>query len=203
MTEPDLMHGVWGRRWVSIDGGPRFETQHVVWLQAGTCFADLRVPFHATAERRCFAGRSGWDGEQYRWRHRLDLESTAGAPTSAAEDIGDLDWEDGLVIERGEFPTATGSVPYEEAWARLPGGDGRFLALEGPDACLIRVGDHALTVVDDRAEGHEFAACYRVLLRGRWTEVAMIGDGDRLPGPQQPPPGWRIVHTGAADVVAV
>ena len=47
--------------------------------------------------------------------------------------------------------TAGGPVPYEEIWVRLPEGDGRWLAMERPDGCLVRVGDHAITELGDRA----------------------------------------------------
>jgi hypothetical protein len=203
VTEPDLMHGAWGRRSVSIDGGPHFETQDVVWLQAGTCYADLRIPFHAAASARCLTGRSGWDGDQYRWRRRLDSDTELDERSPAAEKVGDLNWEDGLVVERGRLPTRDGWVAYEEVWARLPGGDGRFLALEAPDACLVRVGDHAVTVVDTRSDGGSFAACYRLLVRGRWNVIAMLGDAEALPGPAERPGDWRVVHKGAAEVARV
>ena len=197
------MHGAWRRRSVSIDGGPHFETQHVVWIQAGTCYADLRVPFATGAVERCFSGRSGWDGdgEAYRWHHRLDLEGTPGAPSPAADDVGDLRAEGGAVIERGRFPTPSGAVSYEEVWERLPGDDGPFVALEAPDACLVRVGRHAATVVDGRRSGLAFSACYRVHADGRWHAVAVIGDGAGLPGPDDAPRKWTVVSRGIAEAV--
>jgi hypothetical protein len=82
---------------MAIDGGEAFETQHVYWLQAGPCYADLRVPFHPAATARCFAGRAGWDDGCFRWAHRLDLEA------ANPEDVGELAWEDGRLIERGWF----------------------------------------------------------------------------------------------------
>jgi hypothetical protein len=55
------VHGAWMRRSAAIDDGPAFETQFVIWLQAGSCYADVRVPLHPAADERCFAGRSGWE----------------------------------------------------------------------------------------------------------------------------------------------
>jgi hypothetical protein len=188
---PDFVHGAWTRRWVVIDGGPRFETQHVVWVQSGTCYADLRVPFDAAAAERCFTGRSGWDVDGYRWAHHLDLER--GVP---ADDVGQLEWDGDLLVERGRFPTEDGLVPYEEGWARLPGWDGTFLALEADTACLVRCGDHAITVEDRRWNGGSFAAAYRRLQHGAWVTVATIGDGERLSTPAQLPRRWRVVHRG-------
>jgi len=200
MTAPDLLHGAWTRRSVSIDGGPAFETQSVVWLQAGTRYADLRVPFHPDADQRCFTGRSGWDGDCYRWTHQLDLE---GSDSAAADDTGDLTWEDGAVVERGMFPTGDGEVPYEEVWVRLPDADGPWQVLEAPKACLVRVGRHSITVVDRRPGGGEFAACYRMLARGGWRTALAIGDATRLPAPGDAPRDWRVVHAGDSSVVGV
>ncbi len=109
------VHGAWTRRSATIDGGAAFETQFVVWLQAGSCYADLRVPLHPDAGERCFAGRSGWDGEGFRWTHQLDLEP--GSPGD--DDIGSLAWEADALIERGLFPTPGGPVAYEEEWIPL------------------------------------------------------------------------------------
>ena len=197
MTEPDLVHGAWTRQSASISSGPYFETQFVVWLQAGTCYADLRLPLHPTAGTRCFTGRSGWEGDRYRWTHHLDLE----VDSPAADDIGDLGWEDGALVERGMWPTDDGPVAYEERWIPLPGPRFPYLALEAPGCCLVRVGSHALTVTDRRAEGGLFSACYRVLEDGAWQVAAALGEGASLPDPNSPPSRWQIVHRGIDESV--
>jgi hypothetical protein len=198
MTAPDLVHGVWLRRWVTVDGSERFETQHVVWLQAGPAYADVRVPFHGGAEERCFTGRSGWDGVAYRWTHRIDLE---GPNSPAADDTGELTWEGGVLFERGVFPTGSGPVTYEEGWVRAPGADGPWQVFEAPGAGLVRVGDHAITVVDRRAFGGGFGACYRVRGEHRWEVELAIGDVATLPAPGEVPSGWRCAFAGDASVV--
>jgi hypothetical protein len=202
-TAPDLVHGAWMRRSASLEGGPHFETQHVIWLQAATCYADIRVPLHPAAQERCFAGRSGWEGNGYRWSHQLDLETVAGVAPPAADDVGELSWSDGVLVERGKFPTVDGEVMYEEIWAPLPGATGPFMALEAPDACLVRVGDHAITVWDRRASGGVFSACYRHRgAAGRWITVAAIGKADDLPAPDSQPggvPSWVLVHRGRVE----
>jgi hypothetical protein len=190
------MNGAWGRRSVAVGGGPHFETQHVVWLQAGPCYADIRVPFHPAADRRCFTGRSGWEGARYRWSHHLDLQTLS----PAADDVGELVWEDGALVERGLFPTSDGAVTYEEVWVRLPGDDGPSVAFEAANACLVRVGDRAITVVDERPGG-EFHACYRILGDDGWAVAAAIGDGAGLPSPDVPP-DWPVVHRAPAEVRA-
>jgi hypothetical protein len=192
------MDRAWGRRSVSVGGGPHFETQQVIWLQAGPCYADIRVGFHPAADERCFTGRSGWDGARYRWSHHLDLESSS----PAADDVGDLTWEDGRLVERGLFPTGDGAVTYEEVWVRLPGDGGPSVSLEAGHACLVRVGDHAITVVDERLGGGEFRACYRVFGAGGWSVAAVIGDDAAgLPGPDILP-DWPVIHQGATEVAA-
>lgn len=192
---PDLVHGAWARRCLTVGAGERFETQHVVWIQAGACFADVRVPFHPDAAERAFAGRSGWAGSDYRWSHGIDLYPISG------DDTGQLSWEDGLLVERGIFPSDHGEVAYVEWWERLDGADGPFVALEAPGACLVRAGGHAITVVDRRESGGDFAACYRVHDRGRWTVKASIGDGASLPSPDEAPRDWRVIHSGSTEVV--
>jgi hypothetical protein len=52
------------------------------------------------------------------------------------------------------------------------------------------VGSHAITVVDDRAAGGSFAACYRVCSRCGWETQAAIGDSANLPSPAGVPADW-------------
>ena len=191
----DVVHGAWVRRSASVSGSAHFETQHVIWLQAATCYADIRVPFHAGVESRCFSGQSGWDADGYRWTRHLDMEPVGG------DDVGKLTWEDDALIERGLFPTPQGEVPYVEVWVRLPGGDGPFLAMEDRQSCLVRVGDHAITVVDGRPDGGSFSAAYRVLGPSGWSLIHAIGDGARLPDPADLP-DWPIMHRGTTEVSA-
>ncbi len=162
---PFDVHGAWARHSVSIDGSVAFETQRVYWLQAGDFYADLRVPFVADAPTSCFSGHSGWDGGRYRWTHELDL---AG---SDAIDIGELTWDGARLVERGVL----GTMPYEEVWVRLPGGDGDAEATASAGACYVRVGDHAITIVDGRARGGSFEASYQVRVGSDWEISATIG----------------------------
>jgi hypothetical protein len=150
-----------------VDDSPPFETQLVVWLQAGEIYADLRVPIHAAARDRCFAGRSGWQGESFRWEHRLDLEDLGG------EDIGSLRWEQDVLIEEGMFPTQKGPVRYAEAWARLDGADGASFAQEEERGCRVRAGRHEIDVVDERPTGR-FRGTYRRLTDEGWRVVAEV-----------------------------
>ena len=193
MNRPDVVHGAWARRSASIEGGLHFETQTVIWLQAGSYYADLRVPFHPGGDERCFTGRSFWDADQYRWTHDLDLEPPAGV----GDDVGELAWADDALVERGLFPTADGPVAYEEIWTRLPGDQGPAWARSDQGACLVRVGNHSITVVDARDRGGSFTACYRVLEEEAWRTVIAIGDAAVLPDPATTTDwDWRYQVTG-------
>lgn len=164
------VEGAWTRQSVSVDGGEPFETQRVYWLQAGPCYADLRVPFHPSAGIGCFGGRSGWDGECYRWSHRLDLAGFDG------DDVGSLTWDGERLIEWGVI--GADRYAYEEVWVRLPGSEPRSSCetQEAPDGCHVQVGGHAITIVDDRPAGGSFRASYRVLGPDGWQTSAAIGD---------------------------
>jgi hypothetical protein len=199
--------GAWTRQSVSIGEAEAFETQLVIWLQAETCYADLRVPLNPASEERagerCFSGFSGWDGDLYRWTHRLDLET--GSP--AADDAGRLVREGEAIVERGMFPTFDGALPYQEIWVPIPGAGRPFLGLERPNGSFLRVGDHAITIADQRGSGGTFsAAYYRQEGDQRWSVVASIGDVTDLAGPDQLadtllgsdplPSGWVLVEQG-------
>jgi hypothetical protein len=180
------VQGAWTRESVTVAGSDAFETQLVYWLQAGPCYADIRVPFHPGAAFRCFAGRGGWRGDSFLWTHRLDLEE------SNPEDVGHLFWEQGRLVERGWF----GNLAYEEVWRRIDDEKGPFVAAEGPNGCLVRVGDHAVTVIDRRGSSsrESFGACYRVLTLDGWETRVAIGDAAPLPSPAEIPTEWLPVE---------
>jgi hypothetical protein len=125
--------------------------------------------------------------------HTLDLEGT-DAP--AAEDIGDLTWRDGALIETGMFPTAGGPVRYEEVWTRLPLGDGPWVVRETAGCCMVRVGIHAIGA----HAGADFAACYWTRGDRSWRLVHAIGPSSALPPPNQV--DWPVVARGHATAVS-
>jgi hypothetical protein len=155
---------------VSIDRSEPFELQRVYWLQTESVYADLRVPFHPAGGTACFAGRSGWEGDRYRWSHLLELSTPE--PKDAPDDIGDLTWKGDRLIERGLL---AGGATYEEVWRRLPGDRGQPEVLEAAHACHVRVGNYAVTIVDTRPGG-SFNACYRVRTTHGWEISAAIGE---------------------------
>jgi hypothetical protein len=105
------------------------------------------------------------------------------------------------------FPTFDGALPYQEIWVPIPGADRPFLGLERPNGSFLRVGDHAITIADQRGSGGTFsAAYYRQEGDQRWSVVASIGDVTDLAGPDQLadtllgsdplPSGWVLVEQG-------
>lgn len=187
------VHGAWVRHSATVAGSEPFETQHVIWVQAGGSYADIRVPFHPAAAARCFGGRSGWDGSRYRWSRHLDTEPAAG------EDLGELHVDGDCLVERGLLPGLAGPVAYEERWLPLEGSGGPYLALEAPHGCMVQAGDHALTIVAAREAGGELRAAYRVRRGGGWALVHSVGAATDVPGPEDPP-AWPVVDQGTAPV---
>jgi len=197
---PEPFTGGWLRRSIRLGDGAPGEGSTVVWLQAGEHFADLRVPYDAPAAEghvvMSFAGTTAWQPgggdtpERLRWTHVLDLQAWA------AED-GAAVWFDGDdLIEEGVFDIDGESVPYTEVWGRLPGSTGSSLVMTTADerGMVVRVGDHCLTVVDQRAGGGCFDADYRVLDGGRWRSQLSFGEGAaRLPPPPEMAPVGSVV----------
>ncbi len=125
------------------------------WLQGIAAYADLRqpTPLPAFAHARClddlslrdcewlatqegFAGRLSFDGRHFEWARRIDFQ-----PAAAIADAGSLEWNAGVLIERGR------DVEYVEHWHRdavavAPVGAALLCELErGTNAVLVRVGD--------------------------------------------------------------
>lgn len=205
----DRFLGLWQRVSIALDGGPAGENQQVYWLQAGDGFADVRVPIDPddpapSAAPVSFAGVTTWDGTSLCWHRDLDLHRVTEA------DIGAVTWDDGDLIETGEFSFAGRLQPYVERWRRAGGALSPRLSLRRVDglARLVRVGPHSLTVLDDRAEGPEPQGAYRAVYRsevdGVSLERAALGPGaSELPAPPATAlaPGDTIELDGASWLV--
>ncbi|OWY60642.1 hypothetical protein B7486_68095 [cyanobacterium TDX16] len=178
MTVPAALQGVWVRTSVQVGEGEVFESHHVHWVQAGTAYADLRTSFVADgAPSTGFAGTCTWADPWASWTHELDLGASIGV------DRGRLRWlPDGTLEERGDWTTDEGPVPYVERWHAVPGPDRPVLALrcDDPPGRLVRVGDHAIVIWDERPVGG--AACGQHLVRagGHWVVEHAVGDGRLL-----------------------
>jgi hypothetical protein len=109
--------------------------------------------------------------------------------------------------ERG-YPTMPDlrAVPYVETWRRRAD-SGPVLALATVDGRgrVVRVGDHSVTVLDERTRlsggGDGFRAAYHVRQAGRW--VTALGLGPRAeeipPPPETPAGGQRELRLGGRD----
>ncbi|MFE5805546.1 hypothetical protein [Streptomyces sp. NPDC056491] len=123
-------HGAWLRRGISRNGGPLVEDREVVWLQAGSYYADSRG----------FAGTTSFDGSQVHFHH------LTGEP---GEDAGTFRWDGANLVERGTNPDGS---TFLEIWTPLPDADadGACGSWSGPDHHVVRVGRHVVHV-DSRA----------------------------------------------------
>lgn len=184
---PDRFRGVWQRVSLSVDGGPWCEPAQVIWVQTGMIFGDIRLPFAGRADEHpamSFAGTLRWDDPHLSWNHKLDLY---GDPDSDdGGDTAEVSWHGGEMVCTGHFPRESSTVPYTEVWRRLSGSSGTSLSLVRADGhgVLAQVGDHAVTIVDDRLRGGSYRACYRSRSDAGWAVSLSIGEGtESLPAP--------------------
>jgi len=126
----DDLQGHWRRDWIR---GPGFEDSatHVHWLQAGTLFADLRVPdtlpdlngmtcladldgptLAAFLDCEAFAGEISLTRDHCTWHRQINWHGTPDLP-----DVGAMSFAaDGTLIEDGVL------ADYREAWSAVPTG---------------------------------------------------------------------------------
>ncbi|MFI7355855.1 hypothetical protein ACIBTP_18110 [Streptomyces avidinii] len=118
-------HGAWLRRGISRNGGPLVEDREVVWLQAGSYYADSRG----------FAGTTSFDGSRVHFHH------LTGEP---GEDAGTFRWDGADLVERGTNPDGS---TFLEVWTPLPTADDDACgSWSGPDHHVVRVGRHVVHV---------------------------------------------------------
>ena len=197
---PERFRGAWQRVSLSIDDGPWHEPARVVWVQAGSAFADLRLPLRTARAQHdrvvhlapephpslSFAGTTSWTEPYLSWNHRLDLYNEAGSDDGST-DVAAVGWDHDRLVAAGTFERCGQRVGYVEVWEPLPGSDGAATALVRADGLglLVQAGDHAVTVIDDRSRGGWYRACYRTggAARG-WPVALALGSGsEALPGP--------------------
>ena len=166
------------------------------WLQAPVAFADLRVPHLADGDADSFAGHTTWSAPSLTWHRHLDLHEQSVA------DTGTITWDGDDMLESGVFGFA-GQAPvrYRERWRRLgePRGEG-FVALSSATARLVCVGNYAVSIVDDRADGGSYRAVAWHRPSVRWDEVMAWPVGTT--GVSQPPDdtgGWKAGDTVRLD----
>ncbi|MCW2755098.1 MAG: hypothetical protein JWQ32_2509 [Marmoricola sp.] len=165
---PAEFTGGWARQGIGIDGRPPVEDAVVWWLQAPVRHADLRVPVSGTGPSTSFAGVTSWDGSALTWSRQVDLEHFDGT------DVGTTTWDGEDLLESGTFSEPDGSTTdYVERWTRLPGSAAPLWALRRGAARLVRAGDYAITLADERVGG------------GVFTATAWSRSGN----------GWQVHHT--------
>jgi hypothetical protein len=182
---PPALVGVWRRESVTLAGmrglpeGP-FETSDVLWFQARSRYADLRVPHagdaspatpFATAE--AFGGRQRWRPPCLRFQHELDRCGTL------ADDEGELAWEGDTLLECGTFELDGRECTYLERWVRVsaPGPATRVRELRSADGVLeglaVRVAADELLL---RRHGQSVSAVHRVHEARGPRQLASLGD---------------------------
>ena len=183
---PERFRGAWKRVSLAVDGDAPGEHADVVWLQTERTYADLRIPRYGYGDivaPMSFAGTTTWADPFLRWGHDLDLD--AERPPGAS-DVGRVAWDGNDLVETGEFTDGDRAVPYTEVWRRVADSDAGLESHWSPDGTcvVVRTGDHALTIADDRAAGGAYRACYRTRHEGRWAvELALGAGATDLPAP--------------------
>ncbi len=174
--------GLWRRQSIQVGDGDAVETATVFWLQAGTYFADLRIPhdWPSASEGQsrpsqsvdallpftrliAFGGTTESTENWIRWTHQLDFQ-----PRIGSVDEGSVFWEAGNLIEDGQFETPGGPQTYREVWVPEPLGSGNLLVLQldesssagevtgQPRGLLVMVGEHFIHLYDDRGYPPEY-----------------------------------------------
>ncbi|MEM8854001.1 MAG: hypothetical protein AAGD34_09905 [Pseudomonadota bacterium] len=147
----------------------------VVWLQAGSHYADLRIPpdrpvmtakGFAQLDRNAraflgrqegFAGRLHWRGSRARWERRIDFSPLAGPP-----DEGRLTRSGTRLIEHGVHRA------YREDWWLMGMTGPSMVLVDTPRHMLLRVGHHFIFVDDRRPQAPQ---------KGALPDAAATADG--------------------------
>jgi len=163
---PREFAGAWRRTDLHV-GGQLRDDADVLWLQTSEWYADLRIPHDDHGGPiEAFAGPARWVEPYFTWLHHIDWVG------SFPDDVGHLTWDDGVLIETGWFEAEPKDQPYEERWVPDPVKGPRLVAIrtgaEGR-AAMVRVGDEAITLVDERLGGGGFAARRDQRVDGRWS----------------------------------
>jgi hypothetical protein len=172
---PDSLGGAWRRAGLALGDAPFDERTDVLWLQVGTFFADLRVPYEPADpelsvrdDPQAFSGQVRYDPPRLTWTHDLD---TMARP-SGHKDSAVVERHGSMLFERGEG--------YIERWQReRPPENGTVLQLHDsstgcPIARIVIVADLAVGVWIEPVPGG--AALVR--RRGDWASVAAVGPDD-------------------------
>ena len=168
--------GVWKRQSIAIQDDPASEDSDVIWIQAATRYADLRVALPGyRVDPLSFAGTLEWDAPVLTFHHELDLSGEGALDSGRLDDIASQD-----LIETGSFEVGGREIRYREHWQRLTELHPSFYAFEsrsqqGLSAIAVEVADHRLVISDDRPAGGVYSAAYARRIRGAWQVQRSIG----------------------------
>jgi Protein HRI1 len=141
--------GLWKRESIQIGNSAPYEDATVLWLQAKTYFADIRIPLNQTsllpgqtlqslrasellqfAQFKAFAGTIASTDTWIRWNRAIDF-----TPNPDRVDQGNVHFEGKNLIEIGEFSTGDPlndqSQQYLEVWTPQP--------LSNQDYCVLEL----------------------------------------------------------------
>lgn len=188
---PDRLVGIWTRQSVELSGAPSlpegpFERARVVWFQAPTRYADLRLPFAdplPLCTEEAFGGAVRWAAPHLHFNHAIDR---AGG---IADDVGELRFDAGILFESGTFEFEGRTCAYVERWQRASARDARvevFEHFEGDrlDGLCVHIADETLLL---RTVDGEVVAAHA---RGPKLLRAV---GDPGEAPRSTEDGWRRV----------
>jgi hypothetical protein len=215
VDDPGLaLAGAWRRAGRSLGGGRWSEPCAVLWLQAGSWFADLRSPRggssagnHPLDAAQAFTGQVSVEEDLVEWHH--DLHSGGDGP--GHRDRATVRQSGDLLLEEG--------AGYRERWRRISAAGSPWAVTERrrPGAVtdrLIRLGDFALSVSSYPApHGTEMVRDQSAGWRVR-RAVGAGGDGGDREGDSAPersvlrvvralasgshlPPSWVLVAQGS------
>ena len=185
---PTRFVGAWRRVSIALGGGPPREPADVLWLQAPSAFADIRLPAGPGVEPLAFAGITTWDAPALTWHHRLDL-------SPSGPDVGAVEWRgDDEFVERGVTCIDGEPSTYQEVWRREPGPAAPVAVLThaaADGACagmLVRIGNDAIVIArTDRG----IAARRDRRDAARWWTVGSVGPAMLLPAVPDVTDDWE------------
>lgn len=173
--------GAWRRLGIQAGDSPLTEDSHVIWLQSGSRYTDIRVPApNARADSdklvttnagvEAFAGGFHWQAPTLTFEHELDF--TANYP----DDQGDLSWEADTLVETGRAEVNGKTIAYREYWQRLSRkspvsetweirGSSKLIAI------ALRIDDHACVISNQ----DQFGATLFTREDGVWHQKAGVG----------------------------
>ena len=193
MTEkvPDNLVGVWHRESLQVADAAPFEDSQVVWIQARSHFADVRVGLPGSdASAESFGGRLSWQEPELVFRHDIDLTG------SFTDDVGILSFEGDVLIEEGSVELGKKVINYRERWLRQTDPDPGFCVflsgdVDSPDGLIVKVADKAIVMMS----GISFLSAYLVT-SGSKEVLWGVGSIGNLDIPAQAKVGQTVTMGG-------